>query len=576
MRQGMHLRRSASVRGGAAAAHAPSIVAYPLLRAMLRTMLLLLMAASVVYWLICAFGAITAHDLGNDFLVYFSAALALRYNPHADIFDLHTLQVVAAAHGVPMPTLLYLYPPLLAILLIPLTLLPYRVALFAWTLFSLALWVYGTAILVQWAWQILDVTPSSTHTAAGHEGDASAEERGARRTRQDLALFACTVTVLLSASFFPLLYGIINGQVTSLIFILTLLALALLRRHPRLAGATLALATWIKLYPVILIGYFLLRRRWRVVEGAALAGGLLAVMAGLVVGWPGLLASTSIIANGSAMAYAPHASWNLSLALMPLWIALALGGEPSHALTLLGSAIALAVGVAFAASVVVSRRNSTMKESTASATRPIALGTRQTQTQLPDVLGFCWGLCTMVLLSPVTWMHTYAWLLPPSIICLSVMLRTAIVKRQRGDGDTLAMRITRVRVEVAGLLVVLVAYASLAVPAYTQQQPNFSILLHERPLNLPLLLLHPIGALLLWSVNGLLFLRASRDTAQVAAMNAAERVDGVDEGQDRLMDAIRPTHPSARFLALALMALLVMVGAIEMLYWSIFVVVSSR
>lgn len=571
MRQGMRLRRSASVRSGSAAALAPGTVAYPLLRAMLRTMLLLLMAASVVYWLICAFGAITAHDLGNDFLVYFSAALALRYNPHADIFDLHTLQAVAAAHGVPMPTLLYLYPPLLAILLIPLTLLPYRVALVVWTLFSLALWAYGTAILVQWAWQILGVTPGSARMAAGHEGKVSAGERDARRTRNDLALFACAVTVLLSASFFPLLYGIINGQVTSLIFILTLLALALLRRHPQLAGATLALATWIKLFPVILIGYFLLRRRWRVVKGAALAAGLLAVMTGLFVGWPGLLASTSILANGSAMAHAPHASWNLSLALVPLWIGLALGGEPSSVLTVLGSAIALGVAVAFAAGVVVSHRNSAMKESTASVKRPTALGTAQ--TQLPDLLGFSWGLCTMVLLSPVTWMHTYAWLLPPSIICLSVMLRTLIVKQQRADGDTIAMRVTRVRGEVGGLLAVLVAYASLAVPAYTQPQPTVSVLLHEQPMNLPLLLLHPIGALLLWSVNGLLFLRAPRDTAPAEAVNAG---DGAVEGQDGLAGAIGPTNPSARFLALALMALLVIVGAIEMLYWSIFVVVGSR
>ncbi len=569
----MRLRRSASARSGSAGAVAPSTVAYPLLRAMLRTMLMLLMAAAVVYWLICAFAAITAHDLGNDFLVYFSAALALRYNPHADIFDLHTLQAVAAAHGVPMPTLLYLYPPLLAILLIPLTLLPYRVALFAWTLFSLALWAYGTAILVKWAWQILGMTPGSARMAAGHEGKVSAGERDARRTRNDLALFACAVTVLLSASFFPLLYGIINGQVTSLIFMLTLLALALLKRHPQLAGATLALATWIKLFPVILIGYFLLRRRWRVVKGAALAAGLLAVMTGLVVGWPGLLASTSILANGSAMANAPHASWNLSLTLVPLWIALTLGGEPSPALTLLGSAIALGVAVAFAAGVVISHRNSAMKESTASVKRPTALGTAQTQTQLPDLLGFCWGLCTMVLLSPVTWMHTYAWLLPPSIICLSILLRTLIVKQQRADEDTLAMPVTRVRAEVVGLLAVLVTYAALAVPAYTQPQPTFSVLLHEQPLNLPLLLLHPIGALLLWSVNGLLLLRAPRDTAPAEAVNAG---DGTLEGQNGLAGAIGPTAPSARFLALALMALLVSVGAIEMLYWSIFVVVGSR
>lgn len=571
MRQGTRLRRSASVSGGPVAANAPSAAADPLLRAMLRTMLLLLMVASVVYWLICAFGAITAHDLGNDFLVYFSAALALRDNPRADIFDLHTLQAVAAAHAIPIPTLLYLYPPLLAILLIPLTLLPYRVALLAWTLLNLALWAYGTAMLVQWAWRILGVAPESARGAEGNASDASATEPGARRARNDLALFACAVTVLLSAAFFPLLYGVINGQVTSLIFILSLIALGLLRRHPQLAGAALALATWIKLFPVILAGYFLLRRRWRVVEGAALAAGLLAVMCGLVVGWPGLLASTSIIANGSVMAYAPHASWNLSLTLAPLWIALTWGGEPSRALTLLGTAISLGVGVAFAVGVVVSQRKPTVKKPIVGVEHPADLGLRY--TQLSDVLGFCWGLCTMVLLSPVAWMHTYAWLLPPSVICLSVTLRALITKGQRGDRDTLATRVARTRAELVGLTLLLVAYGSLAVPAYTQPRASFSILLHGQPLNLPLLLLHPMGALLLWSVNGLLFLRAPRDMAQGEAAIAP---DGVGERQSNTIGAPGQANPSARFLALAVMALLIIVGATEMLYWSIFVVVGAR
>lgn len=571
MRQGIRLGRATSNGHKSATAHVVMPPPFSLLRAMLRTLLLLLLVASVVYWLICAFGALTAHDLGNDFLVYFSAALALRGNPHTDIFDLHSLQTVAAAHGVPTPTLLYLYPPLLAILLIPMTFLPYRVALLAWTLLNLALWACGTALLVQWAWEILGVQPTRPRMTRGNEDTVSSENRDARRARQDIALFACTVTVLTSASFFPLLYGVINGQVTSLIFILSLLTLALLPRHPRLAAAALALAAWIKLFPIILVGYFLLQRRWRVVEGALLAGALLAVLSLLVVGLQGLLASTSILANGSAMAFASHASWNLSLALVPLWIVLVTGGEQSHALTLFGSAISVGIATAFAAGVVIAHRNSTVHQSLARVARPKEPGAWQ--TQLLDLLGVSWGLCTMVLLSPVAWMHTYAWLLSPSIICLSVALR-ALIENCRGIAvNTPEADVKRPYIDLLALIVLLVAYASLAVPGYTQPKPSFSILLHEQPLNLPLLLLHPVGALLLWGVNGLLFLRSARGSSQHETT-----IDTSEQGKEHEDTAgpIVAAIPSARFLALALMTLLVVVGAVEMLYWGIFLVVSTQ
>lgn len=561
MRQGIRLGRSVSDDGDSTATHVAAPAPFALLRALLRTLLLLLLVISGVYWLICAFGAITAHDLGNDFLVYFSAALALRDNPHATIFDLHTLQMAAAAHGAPTPTLLYLYPPLLAILLIPLTLVPYPVALFLWTLLNLALWAYGTAMLVQWAWALLGVAPSASI------GESKTTEHAAQahqRARKDLALFASTVTVLLSASFFPLLYGVINGQVTSLIFMLSLLALAVLPRYPRLAGAALALAAWIKLFPIVLVGYFLLRRRWRVVEGAALAAALLAVFTLLVVGWQGLLATTSIFANGSAMANVQHANWNLTLAQVPHWIALAQGGEPGNSLALLGTAISASVGVLFAAGVFLRPRNASSREPLANVEHS-TVG-EASHAHLVDLLGFSWGLCTMVLLSPVTWMHTFAWLLPPSVICLSVALRALIEKPP-------AVPMNRPHTALLTLILLLMAYASLAVPAYTRPMPSISSLLHGQPLNLLLLLLHPVGALLLWVVNGLLFSRAIRSSARhEPLLVVAQR----DKGVENVAGESAPAMPSAHFLALALMAMFFVVGTVEMVYWSVFLIAFAR
>lgn len=50
------------------------------------------------------------------------------------------------------------------------------------------------------------------------------------------------------------------------------------------AGAWLAVATWIKLYPVIVIGLFVLRRDWRVVRGALIIGVILGIIQTFMAG----------------------------------------------------------------------------------------------------------------------------------------------------------------------------------------------------------------------------------------------------------------------------------------------------
>lgn len=54
-------------------------------------------------------------------------------------------------------------------------------------------------------------------------------------------------------------------------------------RHDR-AGMWLAFATWIKLYPALVIGLFILRRDWRVVRGAIITGVLLAIIQTILAG----------------------------------------------------------------------------------------------------------------------------------------------------------------------------------------------------------------------------------------------------------------------------------------------------
>src|SRR5690349_23024456 len=110
-----------------------------LARALLRVALVGFLAVAVALWLYRAASLLGDNRVGFDFRPYFAAALALRDNPSANIYDLHVLRAAALAHGAPPPVAIYLYPPLLAVLLLPLTLLPPPAAITAWTLLNLLL-----------------------------------------------------------------------------------------------------------------------------------------------------------------------------------------------------------------------------------------------------------------------------------------------------------------------------------------------------------------------------------------------------------------------------------------------------
>src|SRR5215813_1858781 len=137
-------------------------------RPLLHVALLLLVVLATLRFVLFVRAALAYPQLGFDFSVYFAAALALRDNPHANIYSLQVLQAAAAAHGAAPPTVLYLYPQALAALLIPLTVLPYRVALYAWTFLLVALWFMSTALVIAWIRRLLPAAPR-----AGVAADAS-------------------------------------------------------------------------------------------------------------------------------------------------------------------------------------------------------------------------------------------------------------------------------------------------------------------------------------------------------------------------------------------------------------------
>lgn len=195
---------------------------------------------------------------GSDFGIFLAAGQALRFDPHANIYQAHTLLATVQAHGgcKPWHNPLYVYPPLLAILLIPFTYLPCAYTTYLWHAFTIALWAACTLVMTRRAlaigpWQALAVTA-------------------------------------LSAFFLPLMQGLEIGQVHVVVLACCLGALVLAQRNrpssAYSAGALLAFGAFIKYFPAFLIFYFLLRGQWRVVVGAAVAGVVLLIAQALIVG----------------------------------------------------------------------------------------------------------------------------------------------------------------------------------------------------------------------------------------------------------------------------------------------------
>jgi alpha-1,2-mannosyltransferase len=140
----------------------------------------------------------------------------------------------------------YVYPPTLAALLVPLSLLPQRLAAGLWFLLGVAAAIGGW-----WAWR----------RARRREGEPL------WRWRED------GLPLLLVA--LPATSALLRGQVGPLLLGLFLAAAACLhQRRDVLAGGLLALATAIKLTPGLLLVGLIVARRWKAAAGAA-AGLLL-------------------------------------------------------------------------------------------------------------------------------------------------------------------------------------------------------------------------------------------------------------------------------------------------------------
>lgn len=464
----------------------------------------IVIAFVATYALLIAFATATTSFTGRqlDFSIDYAAAAALRANPHANIYDPSVLASAARTHaGCKLwHGAVFLYPPLLAILLQPLVALPFDAAFHIWIVFNLALWAVDTALLVYWLRVLL-----SEGTAGAVSDSRSWRRRMANvmRGQADGPTMTAIGVVAVSVLAWPVLQGLLLGQVhLLLLFLLLCVPLCVGRNRPGLAGALLALAIMIKVLPLLMLAYYLARGRWRLALSAILGSLLLLGAMWLVVGEPTLLYAQALVSGAYQFAGSPG---NLALGQLPAWLAAAFD---SHTATLtdgLGRGLIALTGIVFAGGLIVVWH---MRRA-AGAPAHFQSGRDVKTTEL---LGYSWAICAIPLLSPLVWLHYYTWLLLPFVVCVSYVLRERRRMRMPRQGYhhlTLALLL------VAGVLLFLPWSFGIDASAIAAGPHLAGIALN--PL---LMLLQPASVALLWCIAGLLAWRSVRGEAEPAMRSA--------------------------------------------------------
>ena len=331
----------------------------------------------------------------NDFKAYYTAATAVREG-QAETFlysDPARLNLgllpdqpwveYAVSHGIPHPSA-YIYPPFFAILLAPLTLLPYHAANLVWFTTNTFLLAASIALLVGLA-------------------------RGRLDRFEPVPLAA---VIFVSLNFFPTIRALQCGQAGFVLLFLTAGALAALAKgHDRICGLCLALAAAIKLTPLLLIAYlaWVGRRRAASWAMAFLAGFALVSVA--VAGWanhvlyltgfmPSLSRGAATYANQSLNGFFNRLLTDQSMSVFDF------SSEPTSVRFLTRGAAALMLVAAF----LITRA------------RKSGMGDERRVT-----LGYGLVVLTMLLVSPISWEHHYVLALVP----LALMIGEVAVRGSR-------------------------------------------------------------------------------------------------------------------------------------------------
>jgi hypothetical protein len=448
-----------------------------------------------------------------DFTYYYVGALTLRLNPHANIYDPRVMPAVASAYHIPLSLSPgpFNYPLLLPIALIPLSLFSFQTASVIWYLFNLLLWALNITLLIDWACHGLLGAQGAEASPKSHESPM----RGALarwRSLPDTARFAIVLVIYLGLTYMPLIDAQILGQASMLMLTCFLLAQWFERRgRPEIAGVLLIIPTFIKVFPVFLIAYYVVRGRWRVAVGAAIGGAVALVGMALVVGVGGILSMRGVLQASSAGVF--QTFHNESLARVPLWIAVELGGAPSATTAALGDALIALVALGIAAVWFATWRRARYEQ-----------GHERGDAAHLD---YAWALSGMILITPVTWNHYDIWLLPGIVFGLGYALRRLNHLRAERDAHA-AVRAWPWVIAALGLFAALLLTGSnlpLGYDGVPTLSPGPYLLGHLlRPF---FMLARPLGALLVWLIIGAMYVRLP-PVAQPAAVSATEVAVGAD------------------------------------------------
>jgi alpha-1,2-mannosyltransferase len=194
----------------------------------------------------------TSVPAGSDYAVYYAGARALRLDPAANLYQWSVIQSNMSPVGACRLSSPFVYPPLLAILFEPLTLLPCATAVYIWEGIT-ALLLTGALFLLGRMWPL----------------------------RAGTFTLVCGATLMS----FPLVMGLYYGQIHVLILFGLVLALWRYQRGDWLGtGIAIAIVAWIQVIPGLFVIFFLLRREWRVVFTMLGVGALLLLGMVLLLG----------------------------------------------------------------------------------------------------------------------------------------------------------------------------------------------------------------------------------------------------------------------------------------------------
>jgi hypothetical protein len=191
----------------------------------------------------------------GDFRAYYSAAQTAARG--GEIYDYEQLNKTWQAVGDPALsnyTHGYVYPPLFANLLRPLTAFTVQNAARAWFLLNALTWLATLAMLLRYLG--IGVT-----------------------TTLGLAMIG------LGLRFEPALHTFIAGQLNVLVFALIMVCLLSRRSNQALSGTALAGAIVLKVNPAALGLYFLIRKEYRILLWAGVSGVALTLASILISGW---------------------------------------------------------------------------------------------------------------------------------------------------------------------------------------------------------------------------------------------------------------------------------------------------